>query len=165
VLLAVLGGPGCGLCQTATRVVVNRVRQSLQDCAELCRDRKWANEAWQKACAPEAGHSFSDDYARGFKDGFQEYVCRGGNGEPPPLPPPDYRALRYQTPEGYHAIEDWFAGYRHGAAAAREGGYRNWVTGPSSLRPPAPELAPAVAAPPPALAAPAAGACAAPAAH
>src|SRR5207253_39443 len=62
--------------------------------------------------------------------------------QPPPLPPACYRAVRYQTPEGYRAIEDWFGGFRHGVAAAREGGYRDYVTGPSSFRAPLPDHSP-----------------------
>jgi hypothetical protein len=41
--------------------------------------------------------------------------------------------LKYQSPRGYLAIENWFAGYRQGAAVARAGGFRRLVTGPTSL--------------------------------
>jgi hypothetical protein len=122
------------------------------------RDRRWADEAWQTACAEHPSLAQDSDYAAGFKDGFVEHVWRGGNGEPPPLPPLKYRALRYQTPAGYQAIESWFNGYRQGAFAAAHGGYRDLVTGPSSLRnAPAPTGGepPIAAAPAPPLAAPA----------
>ena len=39
-------------------------------------------------------------------------------------------------------IEDWFEGFRHGAAVARDGGYRKFVTGPSSLQMPPPATRP-----------------------
>ena len=35
-----------------------------------------------------------------------------------PQPPSKYRELQYQSPMGYLAIEQWYAGYQHGAAAA-----------------------------------------------
>src|SRR5205807_2557372 len=77
----------------------------------------------------------SEDYAQGFKDGYAEYLYRGGDGEPPLLPPKRYRHVRYQTPQGYMAAEDWFAGYRHGAAVAHHTGARRWITGPTGWQP------------------------------
>ena len=78
---------------------------------------------------------YSADYAKGFKDGFADYLYAGGTGEPPPLPPRHYWKMRYETPEGHRAMEDWFAGFRHGAGVAQASGYREWVTLPSSLPP------------------------------
>jgi hypothetical protein len=122
---------GCGLCVQTTRVLVARVSQCCEDHAERQRNKKWAAAAWRDvhAEAPD----LSGDYGAGFREGFAQYLYQGGNGEPPPLPPPHYRKLRYQTPEGYQAITDWFAGYRLGANVAHDGGFRRWVTGPSSL--------------------------------
>lgn len=135
VALAVVGvgllASGCSLVVQTTRVVVAHVSQVAEDSAECKRNRKWAEAAWRVAAAEDQGHS--PDYGAGFREGFAEFLYQGGDGEPPPLPPKRYRKLRYQTPEGYRAIADWFAGYRHGAAVARDGGYRQWVTGPSSL--------------------------------
>jgi hypothetical protein len=75
---------------------------------------------------------YSRDYARGFLKGFEDYVYAGGNGLPPPVPPPRYWGIYYQTPEGHQAIEDWFAGFRHGTEAARDSGYREQVLVPLS---------------------------------
>jgi hypothetical protein len=74
----------------------------------------------------------SKDYAEGFKDGFIDYLQFGGSGQPPYAPPKRYWGPNYRTPEGYRAIEDWFAGFRHGVTAAKESGYRPWVTLPSA---------------------------------
>src|SRR5690606_16234644 len=63
-------------------------------------------------------------YVRGFIDGFSEYVYAGGL-EPPPAPPPTFWNLPWRTPSGHEAAADWFAGYRHGARAAHNGGYRD----------------------------------------
>ena len=122
---------GCGLIVQTTRVVVAGVTRSFEDHAERQRNKKWAAAAWREvhAEAPD----LSADYGAGFREGFAQYLYQGGNGQPPPLPPKRYRKLRYQTPEGYQAIADWFAGYRQGASSAHDGGFRRWVTGPSSL--------------------------------
>jgi hypothetical protein len=132
VLLGLLNS-GCFLIHEATSVLASRTFGSLEECAERCRNHRWAEKAWKDFCQRAGKASFSDDFARGFKEGFAEYLYEGGTGEPPPLPPRCYRKLCYQTPEGYQAIQDWFLGYRLGAVVACDGGYRRWVTGPSSL--------------------------------
>jgi hypothetical protein len=105
---------GCALICDATSLMVFKARESIEDCHENVRNHKWAEEAWVHVKAGTPGVPFSKDYAQGFKDGFAYFLFRGGNGEPPPLPPNSYRKVAYQTPQGYQAIEDWFAGYRHG---------------------------------------------------
>jgi hypothetical protein len=132
---------GCSLVGNATHNVVLETRQYLDTRAEEARNRRWADTAWEEV--RQSGHpeSPSDDYADGFKAGFADYLFAGGTGEPPPLPPHRYWTQRYQTPAGDAAIQDWFAGFRHGAATARDGGFRRWVT----LSPPRPPpLGPAV---------------------
>jgi hypothetical protein len=78
---------------------------------------------------------FSEDYRKGFKAGFADYVLFGGTGDPPVVPPRHYWQNHYQTPEGYQAIQDWYAGFRHGSLVAMEGGYRQYVPVPTSLTP------------------------------
>ena len=78
-------------------------------------------------------HPYSVDYRRGFVDGFADYLYAGGSGEPPVVPPWRYRKASYETPEGYAAIEDWFAGFRHGANVALASGLRNLVVLPVAL--------------------------------
>lgn len=150
VLLLVLlatGAPGCGLVHNGTCTLSSQLKQSFEDCAELMRNCKLADQAWEELEKCSGKGSLSKDYEKGFKDGFASYLYRGGCGEPPPLPPQCYRCLKYQTPEGYQAVLDWFAGYRHGAAAARQSGYRELVTGPSALRVPVPGATAVVEAP------------------
>jgi hypothetical protein len=136
--------PGCALVTDATRLVAYQTSRSWNEHKERSRNRRWAEAAWEEVQAATPNHPYSADYAQGFKDGFETYLYQGGTGEPPPVAPPRYRTLRYQTPQGYQAIQDWFAGYRHGADVAHRGGYRQWVTGPTSLRCllPLPEQAP-----------------------
>jgi hypothetical protein len=134
VLCLSLFGPGCALLQDATRDLCVSFSEPLEEMRERSRNRQWAEAAWQQVCATEGTADHSDDFATGFKDGYAEYLFRGGDGEPPMTPPLHYRHFSYQTPDGYAAISDWFAGYRHGTAAAKASGAREWITGPSSLR-------------------------------
>src|SRR5262245_28925346 len=53
----------------------------------------------------------------------------------PPVPPNRYRRKRYMTPEGVAAVEDWYAGFRHGAATAMASGLRNLVVIPVQCPP------------------------------
>src|SRR5436305_8253299 len=87
--------------------------------------------------------SFTEDYGAGFKKGFAEYLYEGDTTEPPPVPPPQYQTIKYQTPEGVRAIEDWFSGFRHGATVAQQGNFRELVTGPPSSPAPKSMAAPA----------------------
>jgi hypothetical protein len=92
-----------------------------------------AAAAWGEIAAAQPGKSYSRDYVRGFRDGFADYLDAGGTGEPPTLPPRRYWRSGYRTAEGYQAIEDWFAGFRHGARCARDSGLRHFAVIPSSL--------------------------------
>ena len=54
----------------------------------------------------------------------------------PRCPPPNrYRRKEYMTPEGAAAIEEWYAGFRHGAATAMASGLRNLVVIPVQCPP------------------------------
>jgi hypothetical protein len=79
---------------------------------------------------------FSEDYERGFKDGFTDFMELGGTGSPPAIPPRRYWKLKYRTPKGHRAVQDWYAGFRDGAAEARDCSYRRWRNVPSSLSTP-----------------------------
>src|SRR5579872_1105819 len=94
------------------------------ECYQTLRDCARAKEAWRAAQAACPDQAYSKDYACGFKAGFRDYLDAGGNGEPPAVPPFRYRLAGYESPGGHAAIEDWYAGFRHGAAAARASGFR-----------------------------------------
>jgi hypothetical protein len=53
----------------------------------------------------------------------------------PSVPPNKYRRKHYMTPEGASAVEDWYAGFRHGAATAMASGMRNLVVIPIQCPP------------------------------
>jgi hypothetical protein len=118
---------------TAAHNLWAETRHCADDYAEQAQERKLAQNYWSMAAAGCPGRVFSEDYASGFEDGFVDYLHNGGAGLPPPLPPDRYRKARYETPDGHVAIEQWFDGFRDGAAAARESGYRNFVTMPVAL--------------------------------
>src|SRR5688500_7470219 len=69
----------------------------------------------------------------GFRDGFVDFVYLGGTGEPPPVPPRQFWNVMLRSPEGKVRANLWFDGYRHGAAVARDGGYRELGRVHSSL--------------------------------
>jgi hypothetical protein len=99
------------------------------------RDKDLAHDAWDEICVRD-GDIYSRHYYRGFIEGFTDYLQGGGTGDPPVLPPRSYWRLYYQTPEGHQAIEDWFAGFRHGADVAKASGVRDLVLVPASSLPP-----------------------------
>jgi hypothetical protein len=103
-------------------------RRSLRDCAR-------AKEAWRATQAACPGQRYSRDYACGFKAGFCDYLDAGGDGQPPAVPPFRYRLAGYDSPAGHQAIEDWYAGFRHGAFVARASGLRELSVTPLSAPP------------------------------
>src|SRR5919199_5484744 len=112
--------------------------------------RQLADAAWGDFQVAHAPQGYSADFVHGFQEGFVDHLAAGGTGHPPPLPPQHYWTAHYQSPEGHQAIEDWFAGFRQGAAAAQASGYRQWVTVPVAVPgphgphgPPAPHQPPA----------------------
>jgi hypothetical protein len=131
---------GCTSIRDGTHAVCYRLFQAGEDHLECARNRKWAEAAWLQASATVTC-AHTEDYGAGFQDGFADHLY-AGTVVPPPLPPKRYRHIEYQTPEGYQAIEAWFAGYRHGVVAAQQGGYRRWITGPAatSVAPAAPAV-------------------------
>jgi hypothetical protein len=105
------------------------------ECRRAARDCQRAKQAWLEAQAACPGQTFSKDYGEGFVAGFRDYLHAGGNGQPPAVPPFRYRLARYDSPEGHQAVEDWYAGFRHGAAAARASGLRELNVIPLSAPP------------------------------
>ena len=75
-------------------------------------------------------------YASGFRCGFAEYLMFGGDAQPPLVPPREYWNVDFETPAGKQAIDEWFQGYRHGAAECQARGNRELTTVPTSLTTP-----------------------------
>ena len=123
---------GCQLAKNAVENLANETKLATADVHERCRYQKSAEAHWNAVQKSSTGKQFSKDYARGFTDGFIDLVQFGGTGQAPDLPPKHYWGSHYRTPEGYRAVEDWYAGFRHGAAAAQVSGQRQWATVPSA---------------------------------
>jgi len=86
--------------------------------------KKRAHEAWAEIVAAQPDPCFSRYHASGFEAGFMDYVEAGGDGEPHSIPPFLYRQAWLQDGRGPSAIEDYYAGFRHGSAVARTTGLR-----------------------------------------
>jgi hypothetical protein len=130
--------PGCSLFVKATRNVCFEVNRDFDYLSSKIRYQSLATLAWEDLHRANPGQAVSEDYVCGFKEGYADFLESGGSGEPPTIPPPRYWSSRYQTPEGYRAIEDWFSGFRFGAGVAKESGYRQWVVIPTAGPPPHP---------------------------
>jgi hypothetical protein len=140
--------PGCALVGASVETVAYKTKETFLEHEERSRDWKWAEAAWRDVCSANPQTPCSRSFAEGFKCGYAEYLYAGEPGTPPALPPRQYRGVAFQTPAGYRAIEDWFAGFRYGVVVARSEGYRDLIIGPSSLaNPPMPGPQPEPQAP------------------
>lgn len=127
---------GCSFFYYSAKNLIEEPIKALNHCEELREFRLLAHEAWQQVLDCEPGQHYSEDYACGFIDGYVDFLDADGLGEPPAVPPDRYQLARYhRTPEGVKAIEDWFAGFRRGAAAARASGQRELIVLPMGLPP------------------------------
>ncbi len=129
-------GSGCSMLESGARTLFTEPCEyagCVDDCTARLNHQIRASHVWAEIQQGTPGQPFSEDYANGFKEGYADYLYAGGTGQPPPLPPRKYWATRYATWEGRQAVQDWFAGFRHGAMLAQETGYRQYATVPSSL--------------------------------
>jgi hypothetical protein len=87
------------------------------------RNHDLAEEAWRHV-TETSPNVYSSEFGDGFVDGYADYLNQGGNCDPPAVPPFRYRTLKYQTPEGVAAINQWFEGFRQGSLMAKASGLR-----------------------------------------
>lgn len=102
------------------------------------RNRALAEQAWAYVASSDPGACYSMDYMAGFLEGYADYLTLGGTGAAPPIPPRRYWNVDYRNPAGADAAQEWFAGFEHGAAEAKESGYRQLAVVPSSVLCPLP---------------------------
>ncbi len=123
---------GCDVFYLGTRNLLEAPADKVEECADKARNRVLAEAAWDDygKCHPDA--CASSYFSQGFVDGFADYLNYGGNGQPPPVPPWRYQRYRYKNPDGLEADEEWFAGFRAGAAAAIASGLRRLEVVPGS---------------------------------
>lgn len=148
-LLLCLASCGCSMLESGAHTLIV---QPLDYCLpeELCRSserhRRLATAAWHEFALGAMSNDYSGDYAIGFQEGFADFLD-AGPGNVPALPPRRYWRACYQTPRGHQAILDWYEGFREGALAAADSGYREFATLPSPFlkstgtEPPAPPAA------------------------
>jgi hypothetical protein len=122
---------GCMVCRHARRTILEEPAEyswKLDRARSLKVYRQWADEAWaaERGGIPDVAED--ENYVLGFRDGFVDFVYAGGQGEPPPMPPRQFWNVAWRNPAGQAAAQQWFAGYRHGAQAARNGGYRQMAS-------------------------------------
>jgi len=132
---------GCSPLGHAARTTIfepTEFPRRLDDLVDGIRNRKLAEAAWDQFQAENADDDYSCDFALGFKAGYADFLYAGGTGAPPPVPPRYYWRPEFESPQGHIAIRDWFEGFRRGAAIAKQTGYRELVTLPSSVALPSP---------------------------
>ena len=92
--------------------------------------RGWAEQAFDEYAPASASPVYRD----GFLSGFADFVFAGGSGEPPPVPPRKYLKIGYRADDRRTELDQWTAGFRAGALAADQGGYRRRVLDPIARR-------------------------------
>jgi hypothetical protein len=137
-------GPGCSLVCLGTSGVAGEARLSLIHKQLHSRARQLADQAWEELRSTDSAVAQSEDYERGFKDGFVRTVWWGPE-EAPVVPPSGYWSARYQSPEGHQAIADWAEGFRRGVSVALQSGAAMSLKLPSSTSQTLPAGAPAAA--------------------
>jgi hypothetical protein len=126
---------GCGFAWYGTRNLLEAPLNCCDDFKERCRLDRLADQAWADVDKQQLPRPDSKFYADGFKKGFVDHLHYDGQGQPPAVPPWIYRGTDFQSPEGRFAIDDWFAGFRHGADAAALSGVRESIVVPIALPP------------------------------
>jgi hypothetical protein len=105
-----------------------------------------AHEAWQVVRCEFPSKTFTAEFHDGFIDGYSDYLDRGGDGQPPAVPPLRYTQNRkYYSPEGHVLMRDYFLGFKYGTDVAIASGQRQYLTVPV-LIPEKTEILPAMAA-------------------
>ena len=140
-LLGISLTSGCTLVYDGTRNLIHEPCEFIEQRDLRHHVRKQGKQAWSRFAAqhPEWGQSL--EFEDGFIDGFADYLDNGGKGDPPAIPPPHYRKNKYLTPEGFQAIDRYFAGFASGIGVAKDSGLRETLV--------VPVLVPEVVPPPP----------------
>ena len=92
---------------------------------------KQAREAWLAVRCEFPRKAFTPEFRDGFIDGYTDYLDRGGDAQPPAVPPLRYtQNKKYFTPEGHALVRDYFLGFKYGADVAVATGQRQFLTVP-----------------------------------
>ena len=135
VVVVVTLSTGCTPWQMAKRTLFSELNEYPRNTEGrlACKQyTKWARKEWG-IYAAGSPNTHSSDYIGGFIQGFTKYVHSGGNTDPPAVPPRRYWRVGYKNERGRAAIQQWYNGYAHGTQVAKDKGYRERATLPSSL--------------------------------
>ena len=124
---------GCGVAKELCRYTREQVvyRDDRDECSSRSQFRILAGSYWLEFEETHPECAYSNDYSDGFKAGFVDHLLYGP-GATAVIPPRRYWHTSLQTPEGHGRGEEWLEGFRVGANAAEQSGYRSWVTVPVS---------------------------------
>ena len=90
-----------------------------------------ARDAWQEVRCQYSRKIFTPEFRDGFLDGYADYLDRGGDAQPPAVPPLRYtQNKKYFTPEGHVLVRDYFLGFKYGTEVAVATGQRQFLTVP-----------------------------------
>ena len=105
------------------------VAHSEQEIARVIQRK--AREAWHIVRCEFPRRIFTPEFRDGFIDGYSDYLDRGGDAQPPAVPPLRYtQNKKYFTPEGHVLIRDYFLGFKYGTEVAVATGQRQFLTVP-----------------------------------
>src|SRR4051812_48274557 len=126
--------PVCGGCLPALHGARDSVAEKLVAPAESAighRIHSRARQAWRAVRDQYPRKLFTAEFRDGFLDGYADYLDRGGDAQPPAVPPARYTTnQKYFTPEGHALIRDYFLGFQYGTEVAVATGQRQFLTVP-----------------------------------
>lgn len=157
--LILIGLPGCAHKEKeyadSCPTISNRVKKSFLFHKDKCSPHPYRSlEGYQtdldryvvtkaaKKCAKQSLKTIAcnckEKPSKAFRKGYEQAyidVAMGDSGEVPPVPPEEYWAAHYRTPQGYLEVQEWFTGYKLGAEhALADGRYDyNEIATPYSL--------------------------------
>jgi hypothetical protein len=115
---------GCTIVSNAHKALV--YNDSWSEAVTVLRNRNWSAKAWHKRKHHFCNERFINDFAAGFRQGYED-VANGSDGCTPATPPRQYWSWEFQSGEGQSRMGAWFAGYPQGARAAEEEGVGSWT--------------------------------------
>ena len=90
-----------------------------------------AHSAWQSVRCEFPRKVFTAEFRDGFIAGYSDYLDRGGDGQPPAVPPLRYtQNKKYFSPEGHALMRDFLLGFQYGTEVAVATGQRHYLTVP-----------------------------------
>jgi hypothetical protein len=133
-LLLLLGSGGCSYIPQMAVNTFSAPVDKMNEYMFLCKLHRLARAALAKVEGDD-GKKYCDAYEEGFVKGFVDYVDRNGGGVPPAIPPYNLQRAALHNLEKHNDMEEWFAGFRHGAQVGKASGLRERVVVPISLPP------------------------------